>query len=50
MCALKASRGEENSDCAECSEDNGVFLKLTKFSFVIAKGDYGALVFAIASK
>ena len=28
----------------------GVFLKITKFSFVIAKGDCGALVFAITSK
>ena len=49
-CALKGRAAEENSDCSEQSEDNGVCLKITPICFVIAKGDCGTLVFAIASK
>ena len=30
-CALKGRDAEENSDCAEQCEDNGVFLKSRKF-------------------
>ena len=41
---------EENSDCSEQSEGNGVCLKITTICFAIAKGDCGTLVFAIASK
>ena len=32
-CALKERAAEENSDCTEQSEDNGVFLKITKICF-----------------
>ena len=32
-CALKGRAAEENSDCTEQSEDNGVFLKITKICF-----------------
>ena len=32
-CALKRRAAEENSDCTEQSEANGVFLKITKICF-----------------
>ena len=36
-CALKGRAAEENSDCTEQSEDNGVVLKITTFCFVSSK-------------
>ena len=37
MRAPKSSRGEENSDCTEQSEGNGVVLKITTICFVSSK-------------
>ena len=37
MRAPKSSRGEENSDCTEQSEGNGVVLKITTFCFDSSK-------------